>query len=347
MLTANENKKEPMIGKFTVPQYKNFMRVNNAAMAAMDTVMDTGLEQCISTTAKILPTILDAYYYQLDGQKLSDFVPIEVGYGAYSRELVQFAVKPTGADFKSWLINPTAGGFNLDANVDSDIEAQRYHNNFIRAAYSLTKEGIEMAAKATMPFNLYEIKEKARAKAFYLGLQEAWFLGLNDGKSYGLLNQPSGSINTSFMNKSLSKMTNDEFKDWVGTLRGLFNSATKGILQFDRLLMPQDDYFALDTVFGEFGLTRRQILENVVKANNGKIVYTKYNETAGTNGNPRYALYKYDEDLIQGFIPLPYTPWSVFPQGSLDVMCHCMAQFVTPVSKVNNTLLYLDVIPQA
>ena len=342
-MSTNTIQKEQKIGKFTISEYKKVMRATNAFSAAFD----SGFEATLTTTTKILPKVLNTNYYELNGQKLSDFTPIEEGFGAYSRELLQLATTQTGADFESWHINPTAGGINLDANVDADIEALRYHNNFIRAAYSLSKEGVEMAARAMMPFDIYEIKERARYKAYQLGLQEAWFLGRNNGKSYGLLNQPDAVVNTSYMNKSLSQMTNQEFQAWIGGLRGLFNNVTNGILQFDRLLMPQDDYFALDTVFGEFGLTRRQLVENIVKANNGKIVYTTYNETAGTGGNPRYALYKYDPDYIEGFIPLPYTPWPQFPQGSLDVMCHCMAQYVTPVQKVKNSLLYIDVIPQA
>jgi len=341
--TLNSPPAEKKIGKFTISEYKKIMRATNALSAAFD----SGFEATLTTTTKILPKILETNFYELDGQKLSDFTPIEEGYGAYSRELMQFAVKPTAAGFKSWLINPTAGGINLDANADADIESLRYPNNFIRAAYSLSKEGIEMAARAMVPFDLYEIKERARYKAYQLGLQEAWFLGLDDGKSYGLLNQPSAVINTSYMNKAPSTMTNDEFASWIGGLRTLYNNVTSGILQFNRLAMPQNEYFALDTVFGEFGLTRRQLVEKIVAANKGKIVYTKYNETAGTGGNPRYALYKYDPDYIEGFIPLPYTPWMQFPQGSLDVMCQCMGQFVTPVSKVNNSLLYIDVIPQA
>lgn len=330
------------IGGFTLDQYKNQMRVNNANEA----LANPGFEVQISSTAQVVTKVLQTNYYELNGQKLSDFVPIETGMGTFKTELVQYATKGHGTDFKSCLINPTTGGFNLDGHTDIEIGEQSYPNNFFRDTYSITKEGAEIASRNVIPLSIVEEKEKARKKKFDLGLQDAWFIGLNDGRSYGLLNQPSAVVNTSFMSKQIKDMSDAEFTEFTSGIRALYDNTTNSTANFDRLVIPQADYFALDKVFGQYGLTRRKILEDILKENDGKLCYTRYNTTAGTGGGARYALYKYDPDYIEGYLPLEYTPYPLFPVNSLDMVSQCMAQFVTPYNKRSNTLLYLDVIPQ-
>ena len=334
---------ENMIGAYTEQEFKrimtaNLLRVDNSLGSAVE-----GISQTVDFTTQIMSKVLETDFYELNGQKLSDFTPIEAGFGAFSTEIMQLATQGHGTDFKSCLINPTGGALNQDGYTDIEIGSQKYANNFFRDTYSITKEGSAIAERAVVPFNLLEQKEKARKKKFDLGLQEAWFLGLGDGKSYGLLNAPNAVVNTSYLPAKIKNMTDAQFTAFVAGLRGLYNAQTASTANFDRLCLAQDDYFALDAVYGQFGMTRRQILEDVVKANNGKIVYTTYNETAGTGGGVRYALYKADPDYIEGFLPLPYTPFPLYPTNSLDMISNSMAQFVTPVVKRTNTMLYLDI----
>ena len=223
----------------------------------------------------------------------------------------------------------------------------KYPNNFFRDVFSVTKEGQEIAARNMIPFDVYEEKERARYKKWQLGLQDAYFLGLDDARSYGLLNQPDAIVDTSFMTKNLSEMSDDEFSAWVAEIRGRYNNTTNSTANFNRIALPQAEYFSLDRPFGTFGITRRQVLEEVVRANDGKIVYSRYNTTAGTGGKPRYAVYRHDADYIEGFIPLPYTPYPLYPVNALDMISNCMAQFVTPQLKRKNTLIYWDVTASA
>lgn len=338
-MTITDNK----IGAFTREQFKNQMRVYNAA----ETFVNPGFEQQITTLTQVIDRVLDTVYYELDGQKLSDFVPIEAGFGAFSPEIVQFATKATGTDFKSCLIHPTAGALNQDGYTDIEIGDLKYPNNFFRDVFSVTKEGQEIAARNMIPFDVYEEKERARYKKWQLGLQDAYFLGLDDARSYGLLNQPDAIVDTSFMAKNLSEMSDDEFSAWVAEIRGRYNNTTNSTANFNRIALPQAEYFSLDRPFGTFGITRRQVLEEVVRANDGKIVYSRYNTTAGTGGKPRYAVYRHDADYIEGFIPLPYTPYPLYPVNALDMISNCMAQFVTPQLKRKNTLIYWDVTASA
>ena len=335
-MANNEN----MIGALTVDQFKAKMKVYNANEA----FADPGFQVQIDSTAQVMQKVLETDYYELNGQKLSDFVPIETCMGAFSTEILQYATKAQGTDFKSCLINPTSGGFNLDGHTDIEVGEEKYPNNFFRDTYSVSREGVEIARRNIIPLDIVGQKEAARYKKWQLGLQDAFFVGLDDNRSYGLLNQPSATVNTSYMTKQIKDMSDDEFTAWVSGLRAAFDNLTNSTANFDRLVLPQADYFALDKVFGSFGMTRRQILEEVIKANNGEIHYTRYNTTAGTGGGARYALYKYDPDYIEAFIPVEYTPFPLFPTSPLDMMSQCWGQFVTPQNKRSNSLLYLDVV---
>ena len=327
------------LGAISVGEFKQEMRAQNSIFN------NPGIEMDITTTTQIMGRVLESNYYELNGQKLSDFTPIEVGTGAFSTKLLQAAATAHGTDFKACLINPTAGALKLDGYTDIEVGNLEYPNNFFRDTYSVTKEGAEIASRAKIPFNIVEQKEKARKKKFDLGLQEAWFLGLGDGVSYGLLNQPAAVTDTSFMGgKNLSEMTDDQFTVFVSKIRAYYDNVTNSTAMFNRLAIPQQEYFKLDKIFGQYGLSRRGILEDVLKETGGKIVYTRYNTTAGTNNGARYALYKHDPDYIEGFLPLPYTPSPLYAQGAFDMISNAMAQFVTPQVKRQNTLIYLDVV---
>ena len=326
------------LGAISVGEFKQEMRAQNSIFS------NPGIEMDITTTTQIMGRVLESNYYELNGQKLSDFVPIEVGTGAFSTKLLQAAATAVGTDFKACLINPTAGALKLDGYTDIEVGNMEYPNNFFRDTYSITKEGAEIASRAKIPFNVVEQKEKARKKKFDLGLQDAWFNGLGDGVSFGLLNQPAAVTNTSFLgNKNLSAMSDAEFSAFVAGIRALYDNVTNSTAMFNRLLVPQQEYFKLDRIYGEFGLSRRGILDDVLKENGGKVVYCRYASGIGTNSNGRYALYKHDPDYIEGFLPLPYTPSPLYAQGAFDMISNAMAQFVTPQVKRSNTLIYLDV----
>lgn len=339
MPQLNDNDK---FGMITVGEFKKEMRAQNAIFN------NPGIEQDITTTTQIMGRVLESNYYELNGQKLSDFTPIEAGTGAFQTKLLQAAATAVGTDFKSCLINPTAGALKLDGYTDIEVGALEYTNNFFRDTYSITKEGSEMASRARIPFNILEEKEHARKKKFDLGLQEAWFKGLDDGVSYGLLNQPNAITDTSTLGgKNLSEMSDAEFTTFIATIRAYYDNVTNSTAMFNRLCVPQQEYFKLDKVFGQFGLSRRSILDDVLKEAGGKIVYTRYNTTAGTGSGARYAIYKHDPDYIEGFLPLPYTPSPLYAQGAYDMISNAMAQFITPVLKRANTLVYLDVVAQS
>ena len=341
---------EKTIGVYEAPKYKEMLRNNlMQAQRVNNSGADvTGLEATITTLTDIIGGVVETKYYELNGQKLSDFCKIEVGRGAYATELMQYASTFVGNNGKQGIVNPTANGISKDANSSIQIGSIKMPNNFWRWDYTVTNELVNMAQKNAETFSIIEENEKARKKIWDLMLQDAWFNGLGDGRSYGLLNQPNVTVNTTLMTAELGDMTDAQFQTFLAKVAGEYNKVSNYTISFNRMLIPSEQYFALTQPYGTFGLNRLQVLEDAMKRIVGadfKIVHAKYCTGASAQGGNkgRYVFYNDDADNVCAYLPVPYTPMPLFPQGSLDLISQAHGQFVCPYLKRNTSMVYADV----
>ena len=340
---------EKTIGVYEAPKYKEMLRNNlMQAQRVNNSGADvTGLEATITTLTDIIGGVVETKYYELNGQKLSDFCKIEVGRGAYDTELMQYASTFVGNNGKQGIVNPTANGISKDANSSIQIGSIKMPNNFWRWDYTVTNELVNMAQKNAETFSIIEENEKARKKIWDLMLQDAWFNGLGDGRSYGLLNQPNVTVNTTLMTAELGDMTDAQFHTFLATVAGEYNKVSNYTISFNRMLIPSEQYFALTQPYGTFGLNRLQVLEDAMKRIVGsdfKIVHAKYCTGASAQGGNkgRYVFYNDDADNVCAYLPVPYTPMPLFPQGSLDLISQAHGQFITPFLKRETSMMYAD-----
>lgn len=341
---------EKTIGVYEAPKYKEMLRNNlMQAQRVNNSGADvTGLEATITTLTGIIGGVVETKYYELNGQKLSDFCKIEVGRGAYDTELMQYASTFVGNNGKQGIVNPTANGISKDANSSIQIGSIKMPNNFWRWDYTVTNELVNMAQKNAETFSIIEENEKARKKIWDLMLQDAWFNGLGDGRSYGLLNQPNVTVNTTLMTAELGDMTDAQFQTFLAKVAGEYNKVSNYTISFNRMLIPSEQYFALTQPYGTFGLNRLQVLEDAMKRIVGadfKIVHAKYCTGASAQGGNkgRYVFYNDDADNVCAYLPVPYTPMPLFPQGSLDLISQAHGQFITPFVKRETSMMYADV----
>ena len=340
---------EKTIGVYEAPKYKEMLRNNlMQAQRVNNSGADvTGLEATITTLTDIIGGVVETKYYELNGQKLSDFCKIEVGRGAYATELMQYASTIVGNNGKQGIVNPTANGISKDANSSIQIGSIKMPNNFWRWDYTVTNELVNMAQKNAETFSIIEENEKARKKIWDLMLQDAWFNGLGDGRSYGLLNQPNVTVNTTLMTAELGDMTDAQFQTFLAKVAGEYNKVSNYAISFNRMLIPSEQYFALTQPYGTFGLNRLQVLEDAMKRIVGadfKIVHAKYCTGASAQGGNkgRYVFYNDDADNVCAYLPVPYTPMPLFPQGSLDLISQAHGQFVCPFLKRETSMMYAD-----
>lgn len=330
-------------GCLTEEQYIHKFRVNNAVAFADPN--NYGLDQRITTLTRIIKDVQRTKFYTVD---VADFVPVEVGTGAYSKDLTQYAVAQVGAGFKAGICQP-GHGLNKDANVDIVIDSINIRNNYWRTKYNATKEIIEMGKANAVPFSLIEERERARLKEWQLGIQEVAFIGLGDGVVNGLLNQDNVTINTSLMPASFKDMTIAQLQNFASAAIYTYFANTNATVFPNRMVIPTADMGALGTPINpQYPIgTRKQYLEDAFRQAgcpaDFKILHTVYNNDAGVGGTGRYVLYNKDPDALTMYIPKPYTPYPLYPTGSLDMVSDAEGQFTGVFAKRPQEILYMDV----
>lgn len=334
------------IGVLSQEEYKNQFRVNNAA--AFATPANYGLEKTLSTLTQIVAGVQRQKFYTVDGA-LTDYVPMEMGTGAYGQNLFQYAVAQVGDKFETGIIQP-GNGINKDANVDIVVDGISIKNNFWRMKYQATKELVEMARANAVNFSYIEEQERARLKTYQLGIQKITFLGTDDGANKGLLNLDGVTINTSLMPANFGSMTTAQLNNFAATAVATFWANSNNTSFPNTLLMPTQDLGGLATFISSsypVGETRKEFLERAFKAAGApqdfKILHAAYGNTASTSGGARYVLYNRDADVLKMYLPKPYTPYPLYPTGSLDMVSDAEAQFTGVWAKRPKEILYMDV----
>ena len=334
------------LGLFTKDEYKKQFRVNNAVAFASGNAL--GLEQNLTTLTQLLANVQRQKFYQLNGQSLNDFIPIEVGTGAYSKQLTQFAVAQVGDSFEAGIVQP-GNAINKDANVDIAVDTISIRNNFWRMKYQATNEIVRMAQVNQETFSYIEEQERARLKTFQLGIQKVAFLGTSDGLNEGLLNLSGVTINTTLIPANFGAMTTAQLNNFAIATMSTYFALTNSTVFPNTLVIPTSDLAGLATYISSsypVGETRKEFLERAFKSAGApadfKILHTVYNQTASATGGARYVLYNRDADTLTMYLSKPYTPYPLYPVGALDMISDAEAQFTGVWAKRPNEILYMD-----
>lgn len=328
--------------------YNNFAKILKAKndINGFD-IPSLGLGRTISTLTYVIKDIIETKYYTTP-LPLTEYVQINAsGEGAYMKNITQLTQANLSASFKECTINPFSTGFHNDATADIALNEIQQRNNFYRQAYSISHEELESAGRALIPYNIIEGKERARATNWQLGIQDTMFLGLGDNRTFGLLNQPDVTIDTSLFPVALQNMTPEQLNEWVGTVLNSYGEANNYTYMPNRLFLPTPMYFALNKqVNPNFPLKNlRQIIEDAFSEATGdfKIIHAAYGMDLGTKGLGRAVLYNNNADNVVMHTPVNYTPMPLFPQNSLDMMSQAMGQYTGVWVKRPTTMLYMDV----
>ena len=334
------------LGMYSIDEYKNQFRVNNAVAFASGNTL--GIEQNLTTLTQLLGNVLRQKFYTLNGQALTDFIPIEMGTGAYAKQLTQFAVAQVGDNFETGIVQ-VGNGINKDANVDIAVDTISLHNNFWRMKYQATNEIVRMAQVNQETFSYIEELERARLKTAQLGLQKVAFLGTDDGLNEGLLNLSGVTVNTTLIPATFANMSTAQLTNFATTTMSTYFALTNSTVFPNTMVIPTSDLAGLATYISStypVGETRKDFLERAFKAAGApadfKILHTVYNQTAGSTGGARYVLYNRDADTLSMYIPKPYTPYPLYPVGSLDMISDAEMQFTGVWAKRPQEILYMD-----
>lgn len=273
-----------------------------------------GYEIPITTLTTIMKKITEQKFFEIAP---AEYLPVRVGEGAWSSNLVTYRSFAMSDGFETGVINTGGNNARLaaaDAGVDSvTVQVINWAKSIGWSIFDL-----ELAAKSGN-WDLVSSKEKSRKKDWDLGIQKVAFLGLagnnsSGGSCLGLLNQSGITNNTTFISKPISSMNVTELKTFVTGLVEKYRSNCLRTAWPTHFIIPESDYNGMaGQASADFPVKSvLQLLEEalqLITRNKGfKILPLAYGDSAYSSlGVQRYVLLNYDDEAIRMDIPVDYT----------------------------------------
>lgn len=268
-----------------------------------------GIEIDITTLTTAIKSISDQKFFEVP---VADYLPVAVGEGAFSTELLKYVSYSMGGDFEDGIIKTGTAGSKL-AQTDAGVEGIKIPIVNWAKGLNWNLYEIQTAARSGN-WDLITAKEKSRKKNWDLGIQKSAFLGsANVPGVEGLLTLSNVDSDTVTIPKSLSSMTAAEFTTFVSKVYAAYRARCNYTAKPTHFVIPESDYngliqpynsnYPLNTrldylkqAFEKIGLSKIEILP---------LSYAQ-KSISGLDVD-RYVMYNADPDSIAMNIPVDYT----------------------------------------
>lgn len=288
-----------------------------------------GFEINITTLTTVMKKITSQKYYEI---AFADFLPVRVGEGAWSTNLVtyrDYSIGNPASNFLQSALNQGVDNVRLSKS-DTGIDSLSLPVFNWAGGISWNLLQLNQAAKSGS-WDLVSSKERSRKKEWDLGLQQIAFLGSVGGAAtsalanqcLGLLNQNLDSQIGSQIPVSTTVITQPIYK--LASSPNSFNTLLQSLLNSYRVssfysawptafIMPESDYlgcasasspsFPLISILDYLQNTFRTMTGN----QNFKIMPLRYCDAAVSGGlNQQYVLLNQVEESVRMDIPVDYT----------------------------------------
>lgn len=273
-----------------------------------------GYEVNITTLTTVMKKITEQKFFEIAP---ADYLPVRVGEGAWSSNLVTYRSFEQADEFETGVLNTGAGNARqatADAGVDSlTIKVFNWAKTIGWSIFDL-----EQAAKSGN-WDIVSAKEKSRKKNWDLGVQRVAFLGArglngSGGACLGLLNQAGITNNTAVITKKISAMTTAELKTFTAAVIEAYRSNCNRTAWPTHFVIPESDYNGLASQASpDFPIkSTLQLLEEmfqvITRNKNFKILPLAYGDVAYSGFSYQiYVLLNYNEESLRMDIPVDYT----------------------------------------
>lgn len=291
----------------------NSLRGHSIRNAAGDiNTTSLGYQIAIDTLTFIVKEVTQQKFYMVAP---ASYVPVKVGNGAFSQNLLtNLAVNTSGA-FEAGNINQGSANDRL-ATADAAVVGQSVKVVNWAKAIGYTIFEIEQALQANN-WDYIESLHVARKTNWDLGIQEIAFLGsLSDSAVPGLLTSAVVNSNTTVITKLISSMSASEFSAFVAAVVQAYQTNNNFTAYPDTFVIPQDDWNGLAApVSDTFPIVSKleylkKMFEAVVPGGVTimPLVYAQpaQNSSRGVNLH-RYVMYRKDPQSIRMDIPVNLT----------------------------------------
>lgn len=269
-----------------------------------------GYEINITTLTTIMKKVTEQKFFKIAP---ADYLPVRVGEGAWSSNLVTYRSFMLSDDFSTGVINTGGNNGRLavgDAGVDSlSVKVANWAKSIGWSLFDL-----QLAAKSGN-WDLVTAKEKSRKMNWDLGIQKVAFLGLSgDSSILGLLNQSGVTNDTTTLTAPISGLSTANLKAFCRVILDKYRANCNRTAMPTHFIIPESDYLGLAApASADFPIkSTLAVLEEtfqVMTGNKGfKILPLAYGDNEYNSlGVTRYVLLNYEEESIRMDIPVDYS----------------------------------------
>lgn len=267
-----------------------------------------GIDIPITTLTTAIKSVSEQKFYKIAP---ADYMPVVVGEGAFSTNLLKYTSFNMGGDFEQGLIHTSTHNAQL-AQADAGVEGVQIPVINWAKGLSWNLFEVQQAAK-TGNWDLITEKEKARKTNWDLGIQKAAFLGIASVGAKGLLNQDGVTSDITTITKPIKAMSAAEYQAFVGSIYAAYREHCDYTAEPDVFIIPESDYNGLAAaVDPNFPIkTKLEYLKEAFRLIVGHEVEIKklaYADAARSGLNvQRYVLLHKDADSLAMNIPVDYT----------------------------------------
>ncbi len=267
-----------------------------------------GIDIPITTLTTAIKSVAEQKFYRIAP---AEYMPVVVGEGAFSTNLLKYTSFNMGGDFEQGLIHTSTHNAQL-AQADAGVESVQIPVINWAKGLSWNLVEVQTAAK-TGNWDLITEKEKARKTNWDLGIQKAAFLGVASVGAKGLLNQDGITSDVVTITKPIKSMSAAEYQAFVGSVYAAYREHCDYTAEPDTFIIPESDYNGLAAaVDPNFPIkTKLEYLKEAFQLIVGHEVAIKklaYADMAKSGlAVQRYVLLHKDADSLAMNIPVDYT----------------------------------------
>ena len=267
-----------------------------------------GIDIPITTLTTAIKSVAEQKFYRIAP---AEYMPVVVGEGAFSTNLLKYTSFNMGGDFEQGLIHTSTHNAQL-AQADAGVEGVQIPVINWAKGLSWNLFEVQTAAK-TGNWDLITEKEKARKTNWDLGIQKAAFLGVASVGAKGLLNQDGITSDVVTITKPIKSMSAAEYQAFVGSVYAAYREHCDYTAEPDTFIIPESDYNGVAAaVDPNFPIkTKLEYLKEAFQLIVGHEVAIKklaYADMAKSGlAVQRYVLLHKDADSLAMNIPVDYT----------------------------------------
>lgn len=337
----NAQPKKPLIA------WRPGMSIVNSAGSVNPTSL--GYQYTIQTTTQILPEkVIGQTFYTVP---FADYVPIEVGLGAWMEKIAINTGFRLAGNFFQGLASLSTGAAQM-ARVDVGLAPIQVAIDTFTGGYDYTIAELNKAL-ASDNWDVVSDKMLALKEMWDLGLQYVCFLGNPQDQTNfpGLLTNSAVTTNTSVISQLINTMSPAQFGAFVATIIQTFFANTNFTMMPNRFVIPFTDWNGLITPINPSfpNVSMLTFLLDAFKQATGnpdfRIMPLAYCDTVnntGLIGAYQYVLYHHDPRTLRMFVPVDFLLNPAGTANNWQWQGVAAGQFTSPVIIKPAEVLYFQ-----